>query len=94
MRLLSALLAPLPREEEIAEIRRHLVDGIGGGRVPLKWIEQLLDDRAEQIRMLPVLVGWAEQKDPGAASARLAAGLSPGRRTRRDDRPPGSSSGS
>jgi hypothetical protein len=61
---------PLLTEEEIAEIRRRLADGLRGGPVLLKWIEQLLEDRASRIRMLRAPVGWPSKPRPDAREAR------------------------
>jgi hypothetical protein len=36
-------------EDEVAEIRRRLADGVRGGPVLVKWVEQLLADRDERL---------------------------------------------
>jgi hypothetical protein len=85
---------PLLTEDEVAEIRRRLDGGVRGGPVLLKWIEQLLADRAQRIRMMRALVGLPSRSGQGAASAPPADGPSPDPRTPRAGRPPENNSGS
>jgi hypothetical protein len=78
---------PLLTEDQVAEIRRRLRDGVRRGPVLVRWVELLLEDRALRIRMLRALVGWPSRSGQGAASARPDAG-GPDPRTVRDGRPP------
>lgn len=85
---------PLLTEEQVEEIRRRLAGGVRGGPVLLKWIEQLLEDRASRIRMLRALVGWPSKPRPDAAAARPDADSTTDPRRTRGGPPSGSSSGS
>jgi len=55
---------PLVSDDEAAEMRKRLDGGVRGVPVLLKWLEQLLGDRATRIRMLRALVGWPSRGHP------------------------------
>lgn len=71
----------LVTDEQADEIKRALSGGVRGGPVLIKWLEQLLEDRAHRIRIARVLVNSRLPSGQGVAPAHPAAAPSGDDRT-------------